>query len=911
MRSISLLSGGVLAVAVVGSLVMSVPSAPAVPASTAGQQLNTTQQLNAAQQLGGGQAMYPRVIRLQHSGSANDRLIASVSSSSGPGVTDMAQFFESTDGGTSFHPAGAINDAQAAGGRGSCCGSLFELPRQLGAQPAGTLLFATTVGMPNTPDRQPAIRVWASRDQARTWTYLSTCAGAPGAPADRGLWEPELSVDARGYLNCYFSDDSRAVTGSHTGFDQTLAVATSTDGGLTWGAERNVVAIPSTATATYRPGMPTIRQLPNGSYFMSYELCGTGIPDSCEARYRVSADGWNWGSAQDPGTVASSADGKRLFHAPTVAWAPGGGPNGRILLVGDLVKDTMGRILRPASGSTILVNTGNGAGRWYELDAPVTVGFSANPDSAEIVCNNYSSSLLPSVDGATLLEVATRRRADGSCAAFFATGSAKGTGDAAGVAAGATYRLASLASGQCFDVTGGSGSAGTKLQQWTCNSLDPQNWKLTSKGSGYFTLTSEQSGLCVDVPGGSKTKGVQVQQWTCNNTSTQQWRLVNVGRGAYNLVSKVSGLCLDVVNGATTAGTAVQQWTCNSTAAQLWYLDRAQKLMPLGDSITDGLNGTGGYRSDLWQLLNVDARFVDLVGSQAAGPALLGDKNHEGHPGWRIDEIDANVGGWLATYQPDVVLLHIGTNDVIQDRDLGQAPSRLSTLIDHITAAVPDAELYVSTIVPFVNPTDEAQAQSYNAAIPGIVQAQRDAGRRVRLVDLHAALGAPDLLADGVHPSNGGYSKMAARWYAELNARPATRREAEDAGNTLHDAVTVGTENASGNMKVGHLDNADSYLDVEVSVAAAGTYRMYVRAASGMTTQCGHMLTVNGQPAGELTYANFGWDQWVIVATNLALNAGTNTIRFAHTACYAELDSIDLAEWAVVQDAGWPVGAAA
>ncbi len=264
----------------------------------------------------------------------------------------------------------------------------------------------------------------------------------------------------------------------------------------------------------------------------------------------------------------------------------------------------------------------------------------------------------------------------------------------------------------------------------------------------------------------------------------------------------------------------------------------------------------------------------------------------------------------MATYQPDVVLLHIGTNDVIQDYNLDQAPNRLSTLIGHITAAVPNAEVYVSTIVPAANATDEAQTTAYNATIPGIVQAERDAGTHVHLGDMHAAIGPADLTPDGVHPSNGGYSKMAARWYSALNNTPATRWEAESTTNTLTDATTVATDNASGNMKVGHIDNADSTLDITVNAAAAGVYRMYVRAANGMTTQCGHTVTVNGQGARELLYANFGWDQWAIVATNVTLNAGTNTIRFAHSTCYAELDSIDLSQWIGIRDAGWPDSAA-
>jgi lysophospholipase L1-like esterase len=892
MRLTRISVGGAVAALVAGLLAASGvavastvdPTGPAPAAAGSGQQLGT------------GHGMYPRVIRLSHSGPANGRLIASVSTAGTPGgVVDSAQFFESTDGGVSFHPIGTISDPRADGGRGSCCATLFELPQQLGAQPAGTLLFATTADTAATPDRAPEIRVWSSHDQGHTWAYQSSCASAPGAPAGRGLWEPEFSVDTRGYLNCYFSDDARFVVGSHTGYDQFIAAATSTDGGLTWGPEHNVVAIPVTATANYRPGMPNVRQLPNGSYFMSYELCGSGIPDACEVRYRTSPDGWNWGSATAPGTVVETADGEHFFHAPTIAWTPGGGPNGRILLIGDLVKDAKGHIDYSASGTTIFANTENGAGDWSQIAAPVAVTFPDNPTQADIVCDNYSSSLLPSTDGGTVLEVATRRQADGTCAAFFGSAPTLGTGDATGVVTGGTYRLRSVHSGLCFDVSGGSGSIGVKLEQWTCNGLDPQNWKLVTGNGSYFTLRSEQSNLCAAVPGGSTSPGVVLQQQTCTTTSEQLWRLVNVGGTSYTLVSKVSGLCLDVAGGSMAAGGAVAQWTCNGLGPQIWHLEHALTVMPLGDSITDGLNNTGGYRSDLFQAFTVDGRYVDFVGSQVSGPAQLRDQDHEGHPGWRIDQLDAAVTGWMTTYQPDVVLLHIGTNDVIQNWALSQAPDRLSTLVDDITAADPRAEVDVATIVPFADPGQDAAARAYNAAIPGIVAAKAGAGRHVDLVDMHAAIGTTDLSPDGVHPSSGGYSKLAARWYARFTGAAAVRFEAESPANTLHDSSTIATANASGNRKVGNLNNADSYVDIAVSVPTAGVYRMYVRAASGEATQCGHTVTVNGQGGRVLMYGNFGWDQWVIVGTDVTLNAGANTVRFAHNTCYAELDSVDLA----------------
>ncbi|MEE1939379.1 SGNH/GDSL hydrolase family protein [Streptomyces sp. TRM 70361] len=194
------------------------------------------------------------------------------------------------------------------------------------------------------------------------------------------------------------------------------------------------------------------------------------------------------------------------------------------------------------------------------------------------------------------------------------------------------------------------------------------------------------------------------------------------------------------------------------------------RVMPLGDSITDGLTVPGGYRIDLWQKLVADGYEIDFVGSMANGPSSLGDRDHEGHSGWTIAQIDASIDGWLQAYEPGTVLLHIGTNDMYR-QDPGGAPGRLSALIDRITGRLPGVELLVATIIPL--PFADANVRAYNAAIPGIVRSKAEAGRRVHLVEMYGALTAADL-ADGVHPNATGYSKMAAVWYDALLSVPGS-----------------------------------------------------------------------------------------------------------------------------------------
>ncbi|MBI4397450.1 MAG: hypothetical protein HY548_10170 [Elusimicrobia bacterium] len=195
-----------------------------------------------------------------------------------------------------------------------------------------------------------------------------------------------------------------------------------------------------------------------------------------------------------------------------------------------------------------------------------------------------------------------------------------------------------------------------------------------------------------------------------------------------------------------------------------------KKIMPLGDSITDGKDVPGSYRTELWRKFAADGLTIDFVGSLANGPAELGDKDHEGHGGFRIDQIASNVTTWMNVSQPDIILLLIGTNDVIVNYDLAHAPARLSALLDAVAAARPGADVLVGSIPPFASPVYNARAEAFNDAIPGIVGAQQSLGRSVDFVDIHGRLTADDLY-DGVHPDAAGCAKMAEGWYPVLRAR--------------------------------------------------------------------------------------------------------------------------------------------
>ncbi len=194
------------------------------------------------------------------------------------------------------------------------------------------------------------------------------------------------------------------------------------------------------------------------------------------------------------------------------------------------------------------------------------------------------------------------------------------------------------------------------------------------------------------------------------------------------------------------------------------------RIMPLGASITYGTNSTdgNGYREELRRLLVDNAGLpVDFVGSMRSGKGA--DRDNEGHPGFRIDQVAANVDRWLAAYEPDVVLLNVGTNDTVQNHQLATAPDRLRALIDRIIADDPTVTVVFSTLVPS-DPGRAARVQAFNARLPAIAQSEQAAGRAVYLVDLNSSLTAADIGPDGTHPTDRGYRKLGDLWYAGLQA---------------------------------------------------------------------------------------------------------------------------------------------
>ena len=216
--------------------------------------------------------------------------------------------------------------------------------------------------------------------------------------------------------------------------------------------------------------------------------------------------------------------------------------------------------------------------------------------------------------------------------------------------------------------------------------------------------------------------------------------------------------------------------------------------MPLGDSITRGKGGSTWrlFLKDMLQQTGVDCLFV---GSCPHAPnygapwedaylaleeALGNNIEHEGWGGLKISDLIENrdnpahpgypeftIEELLLNNPADIILLMIGTNDILNQYKLDRAPERLDNLIRKVTVNS-SAHLLVSTIPPNYagQETDlNAEVKLFNSQIPAIVNNRQSSGFKVSLVDAGGKLSREDMLQDGLHPNIYGNQKIAAAWF--------------------------------------------------------------------------------------------------------------------------------------------------
>lgn len=313
-------------------------------------------------------------------------------------------------------------------------------------------------------------------------------------------------------------------------------------------------------------------------------------------------------------------------------------------------------------------------------------------------------------------------------------------------------------------------------------------------------------------------------------------------------------LAATVLLGATSVLQAVQVEPVSAASDPV-------KIIAMGDSITHGyINGDNGYRKyfcyDLQQngITNFDMvgpnnNWTDSATYDWNGTTITYDPAHAGYSGYAIQKIgnrqglqetifdttytDGDVSGnMMEVYQPDVIMLQIGTNDVL-DAQLTGIGDRLEELVDKLIpyvsgdgqvlylASIPNIDAierydwlgayewtygvsYKSDPEKFVA-TVHAAVDDYNTIVKNLVAKKQAEGAHIEFSDINSTIeiSAGDL-KDGVHPSEQGYAKMGQYWsnlltetYFHGTVTPTTTPTATTTTTTETTTTTTGTTTAT------------------------------------------------------------------------------------------------------------------
>ena len=265
------------------------------------------------------------------------------------------------------------------------------------------------------------------------------------------------------------------------------------------------------------------------------------------------------------------------------------------------------------------------------------------------------------------------------------------------------------------------------------------------------------------------------------------------------------------------------------------------RVLPLGDSITHGGQQHASYRYQLWSDLSQGSYAFDFVGRQSeifgGDPPNLSwypdystgfDPDHEGYWGFRTDEILGLVDDAAAAAQPDIVLVHLGTNDIGQNGAQGvtDADANLRLIIERLRLANPSVVILLARVIPIgccggYWPNAD-QVGPLNAAIDQIAADLDTPQSPVLLVDLDTGFDLGTMMqADGLHPNLLGETFMADGWRAVLEPLLPPGNPPPDVTLTAPPDGAVFTDPAAISLAADASDPGGSVVEVDFRVGGA------------------------------------------------------------------------------------------
>ncbi|MCP4136541.1 MAG: cellulose-binding protein [bacterium] len=200
------------------------------------------------------------------------------------------------------------------------------------------------------------------------------------------------------------------------------------------------------------------------------------------------------------------------------------------------------------------------------------------------------------------------------------------------------------------------------------------------------------------------------------------------------------------------------------------------KIMPLGDSITHGSKKHNTYRRVLYHKLKESGFRVNFIGSQTTNyeggpPKKDFDFDHEGHGGSRADQLLAGLPRWLKFNRPDIVLLQVGTNDILNRQSNRETIQDIKGIIAKLRKVNPEVKIFLSTVTPNKYKGVQETIKDLNKKIKKLPQKLNKKNSPLVIVDQYRGFYTSMDTYDGIHPNENGEEKLAVKWFKALKKR--------------------------------------------------------------------------------------------------------------------------------------------
>jgi len=206
------------------------------------------------------------------------------------------------------------------------------------------------------------------------------------------------------------------------------------------------------------------------------------------------------------------------------------------------------------------------------------------------------------------------------------------------------------------------------------------------------------------------------------------------------------------------------------------------RIMPVGDSITSGVYGAVSYRKEFISQLGQTSCLGTMVGSKTTSGHVnpnipIFTSPHEGYSGNTADHfINGNgpnpgIDIMMSQQNPDVVLLHIGSNDMRLAQNIAGTVNEINDVISRILSANNNAYIFVANVIPWFgtsgsNPNIQSDIQALSAGIDTMVTSLGNSN--VVLVNVNNGYLSSMMLPDLIHPDTAGETFIAARFVSAI-----------------------------------------------------------------------------------------------------------------------------------------------